>query len=355
MTRPLSPLGDETQPRISIELTNVCNLHCSYCNRGEDALYHTPANFMPVELVRRIVKGAREAYGCMHASFTGGEVTIHPHFREIVEAVRGEGLQFGLVTNGWHFDRIYKTMVDNREAVRGVGFSVDGATREAHDYWRGEGSFVRLMRGVTRCFVSRIPFIFKVGIRRDTIPQLEQLVLLAARMGAKGVLFSHLLPTSLEVEDESALTLEERRHVEQEICILASIFKMTVGIAVGYYNLDPAPPCDSLLGLTCNVDYRGRLSLCCNLSGYRNADGETDVVADLNHEDFATAYERLSGLAREQVLRRQEALASYAESGRKVDLYTASPCLFCLKSFTKVPWRADTNVKSRHLPVLNTA
>jgi MoaA/NifB/PqqE/SkfB family radical SAM enzyme len=350
----LSTFGGETQPRVIIELTNTCNLHCSYCSRDDDALHHSPAQFMPVDLVRRIVKGAREAYGCMHASFTGGEVTIHPHFREIVQAVREEGLKFGFVTNGWHFDRVCQTVLDNRDAVRGIGFSVDGATREAHDYWRGEGSFVRLMKSVTKCYVHCIPFTFKVGIRRDTIPQLEQIVLLAARMGAKGVLFSHLLPTSMEVEDESALSLEERRHVEQEICILASIFKITVGIAVGYYNIDPEPPCDALLGQTSNVDYRGRLSLCCNLSGYRNADGEPDVVADLTREDFATAYERLSRIAGEQVLRRQEALASFAESDRAPDLYTASPCLFCLKSFSKIPWRADANHNSRTLPILNS-
>jgi MoaA/NifB/PqqE/SkfB family radical SAM enzyme len=354
MPNQLSTYGVESQPRVVIELTNTCNLHCSYCSRDDDALHHAPAQFISVDLVRRIIKGARDTYGCMHASFTGGEVTIHPHFREIVEAVREEGLTFGFVTNGWHFDRVCKAVLDNRDAVHGVGFSVDGATREAHDYWRGEGSFVRLMRGVTKCYMHGIPFTFKVGIRRDTIPQLEQIALLAARMGAKGVLFAHLLPTSMGVENESALNLEERQHVEQEICILASIFKMTVGIAVGYYNTDPASPCDSLSGQSCNIDYRGRLSLCCNLSGFRNSEGETDVVADLNCEDFATAFGRLNSIARKQVLRRQHALALYAESALKVDLYTASPCLFCLKSFSKVPWHPDASPNPRALPVLNT-
>jgi molybdenum cofactor biosynthesis enzyme MoaA len=37
--------------RISVELTNICNLHCSYCLRDEDALYHAPANFLSVELL----------------------------------------------------------------------------------------------------------------------------------------------------------------------------------------------------------------------------------------------------------------------------------------------------------------
>lgn len=323
--------------------------------RDDEQLHHTPAEFMSPDLLRRVLRGARAAYGCQQVAFTGGEVTIHPRFREIVEVVREEKLKFSLVTNGWHFDRIYQTILDNRESVCVISFSLDGATREAHDYWRGEGSFDHLMRSVTKCYMQRIPFTFKVCIRRDTIPQLEQITLLAARLGAKGVSFGHLLPTSMEIEQESALTLEERRHVEEEICVLASIFKMPIGITVGYYNTDPAPPCDSLLGLTCNVDYRGRLTLCCNLASYRNADGERDVVADLNHEDFATAYERLTSLAREQVLRRQEALAAFAESGEKVDLYTVSPCLFCLKSFTKVPWHTEANLKSRALPVLNTA
>ena len=41
-----------------------------------------------------------------------------------------------------------------------------------------------------------------------------------------------------------------------------------------------------------NVDFRGRLSLCCNLSGYRGAAEELDVVADLNVESFDSAYSK---------------------------------------------------------------
>ena len=33
--------------RVSVELTNICNLHCSYCLRDEDALYHSPAKYFP--------------------------------------------------------------------------------------------------------------------------------------------------------------------------------------------------------------------------------------------------------------------------------------------------------------------
>ena len=346
-------------PRISIELTNICNLHCSYCIRDEDALYHTPARFFPTDLLQRIIRSARHAYHMDYVSFTGGEVTIHPKFREIIETVAAEGLQFSFVTNGWHFERVYPLLMEHRAAVRSVAFSLDGATREAHDRWRGEGSFVRVMRAITRCYMSRIPFLVKVAIRRDTVEQLQEFALLSARLGATALHFSHLLPTSSAVEDESALSPPERAQAEQEIAILSNIFKMQVGVATGYANLDPSPPCSALAGTTCNVDFHGRLTLCCNLSGYRGATEELDVVADLTREDFAEAYPRLRQLAAEQLERRRLALVEATAEGGEVDLYTASPCLFCLQSFGKIPWRGQQSEskaqKSRSLPVMSAA
>jgi MoaA/NifB/PqqE/SkfB family radical SAM enzyme len=342
-------------PRMSIELTNVCNLHCSYCLRDEEALYHSRARFFPADLLRKIVSRAKETYGVSYVSFTGGEVTIHPQFEEIVAAVAGEGMHVTFVTNGWHFDRVYPVILRHREAIRVVAFSLDGATRELHDHWRGDGSFIRVVRAMTRCHASNIEFFLKVGIRRDTVPHLQDFALFAARLGAAGVHFAHLLPTSPAMESESALSLQERREAEQEICSLAKIFKMPVGIVTGYYNVDPSAPCAALLGKTCNVDFQGRLTLCCNLSGYRGANDEPDVVADLTKEDFAVGYERLERVAAMQNEKRRAALAFFETSGGEIDLYTSSPCLFCLQSFGKTPWRTSTNPADlllRSLPVI---
>jgi len=88
-----------------------------------------------------------------------------------------------------------------------------------------------------------------------------------------------------------------------------------------------------------NVDYRGRLSLCCNLSGFRGAVEEPDVVADLNEESFASAYERFVDLATAQLQKRKDALAALRAQSLTPDLYTGSPCLFCLQSFGKIPWQ----------------
>jgi sulfatase maturation enzyme AslB (radical SAM superfamily) len=334
------PRPADAPRRIVIELTNICNLHCSYCLRDDEALYRTRARFFPIELLRRILRDAREAAGVSHVSFTGGEPTLHPKFGEILETVGSEGMRAGFVTNGWHFDRVWPVLDRHRKAVSVVAFSLDGATRETHDRWRGEGSFDRVIRGFTRCRVGSIPFAVKSVIRRDTVPLIQELALLAARMGAQALHFSHVLPTSDSVESESAMSIEERAHAEQEIALMRQILKMPVALDVGYINTDPAPPCAPLQGASFSVDYHGRLSLCCNMSGFRGASQESDVVADLNEESFATAYLRVHRLASEQVARRAAALAAMAARGSDVDLRTGSPCLLCLQTFGKVPWQA---------------
>jgi sulfatase maturation enzyme AslB (radical SAM superfamily) len=263
------PQPGDSPRRIVIELTNICNLHCSYCLRDDEALYQTRARFFSIDLLRRILRDAKPPESAV--SFTG-EPTLITFQRDPRGGWR-EGMRASFVTNGWHFDRVWPVLDVHRSAVSLVSFSVDGATPE-RDRWRGEGSFDD--RAFTRCRMGRIPFAVKAVIRRDTVPQFQDIVLLAARMGAQAIHFSHVLPTSGEVESESAMSLEERAHAEQEIALLRGILKMPVALDVGYANTDPAPPCAPLQGSSFSVDYQGRLTLCCNMSGFRGAAQESD-------------------------------------------------------------------------------
>lgn len=328
--------GDYGPRRLSVELANICNLHCSYCFRSDDNLYSSHAEFFPLDLLKRVISEAHAAANVTRINFTGGEPTLHPEFAETLRIIGDAGLTVSFVTNGWHFERVWPALQANRTAVSHVAFSLDGVTREDHDRWRGNGSFDRLVRAFTRCHMSNLPFGIKIVIRRDLVDKLEQIAIFAARMGAASLNFVHVMPTSIGVAGDSALSLDEQRAAEQEIAILARIFKMSIGIDVGYYNIDDSkPPCAPLAGVSMNIDYRGRLSLCCNLSGFRGAAEEQDVVADLNVESFASAYEKFKTLAAAQLQKRKDALAALPAP----DVYTGSPCMFCLQSFGKIPWR----------------
>jgi MoaA/NifB/PqqE/SkfB family radical SAM enzyme len=332
--------NDDYGPRrLTVELANICNLHCSYCFRSEDNLYSKHAAFFPVDLLRRVINEAREAAQITRVNFTGGEPALHPQFSEVLETVGSAGLKASFVTNGWHFERTWPAVSANRDALSHVAFSLDGIDRETHDGWRGNGSFDRLIGAFSRCHLSQLPFSIKIVIRRDLVDQLEAIAIFAARMGAAALSFGHVMPTSSSAENTLALNRDEQRAAEEEIAILASIFKMNIGIDVGYYNIDEQQaPCSPLNGTSMNVDYRGRLSLCCNLSGFRGATSEPDVVADLNVESFSSAVEKLRAVASAQLQRRKETLVTLRARGVTPDLYAGSPCLFCLQSYGKIPW-----------------
>src|SRR5215204_1128490 len=331
--------GDYGPRRLSVELANICNLHCSYCFRSDENLYSSHAEFFPLDLLRRVIDEAQAAANVTRINFTGGEPTLHPQFAETLRMIGDMGLTVSFVTNGWHFERVWPALQANRAAVSHVAFSLDGVTREDHDRWRGNGSFDRLVRAFTRCYMSKLPFGIKIVIRRDLVDQLEQIAIFAARMGAASLHFVHVMPTSNAVEDDSSLSFEEQKIVQQEIAILARMFRMSIGIDVGYYNIDEDhPPCSPLAGTSMNIDYRGRLSLCCNLSGFRGGDEEQDVVADLNVESFADGYAKVVSLAAAQLEKRKSALVALRAKGVTPDLYTGSPCLFCLQSLGKIPW-----------------
>ena len=355
MSNAPAPRNNYGPQRVSIELANICNLHCSYCLRSEEALYSNHANFFKVDLLKRVLKDAQEIADITRVGFTGGEPTLHPQFSEVLETVAAAGLTSSFVTNGWHFERVWPAVLANRQSITHVAFSIDGITRETHDRWRGGGSFDRLVRAFSRCYKAGLPFDVKIAIRRDTMDRLEQIAIFVARMGATSLSFMHVMPTSKTVEDQS-LDLGERKTAEQEIALLARILKMNIGIDVGYYNDDPLPPCSPLAGRSFNIDYLGRLTLCCNLSGFRGAAEEGDVVADLNVESFAPAYERLIAVAAAQLKRRTDALAALQAEGSTPDLYVGSPCLFCMQSYGKIPWHNTASVAAatpaRALPVI---
>lgn len=225
-----------------------------------------------------------------------------------------------------------------------VSFSLDAPTRESHDRWRGAGSFDRVIQAFARCWASPIPFHVRVVLRRDTVAALERVAMLAARLGADLLSVGHLLPTSL-AEAGQALIVQERADAEREVAALAQVLRMRLGLDVGYWNTARVAPCAPLAGVSANVDWRGRATLCCNLSGYRGGSGDLDVVADLSHEGFGVALQRLRQLAAEQVTRRSRELEALEHQGRQPTLERASPCLFCLAAFHKAPWMPMTSLE----------
>lgn len=320
---------------LTIEPVNLCNLACSYCLRDDAHLHRDPAEYLSPDLLRRVLREAAQTCGADEVSFSGGEPTLHPRFGELVDVVAGEGYRFSFVTNGWHFGRVRDSLVRHKSALRLVAFSLDGASESTHDNIRGKGSFRRLMSAVADCHALGLPFRFKAVLHRHNAQRVETLALFAARVGALGIKFAHLLPTTPAIEASLGLSEQERLAVESEIGVMRRVLRIEVLLAAGFTNTDPAPPCRVLAGKECNIDYAGRMSICCNLSGFGGGVPDRDIVADLNVTSFGEAWRRVYELVSIQNTRRQAALETAA---KRASFRVTSPCELCLTHFNKTPW-----------------
>jgi MoaA/NifB/PqqE/SkfB family radical SAM enzyme len=312
--------------RLVIELTNRCQLRCQHCFPER----HAATGDLPWEILETVL---REGKGCGidHLAFTGGEPTIHRRFAAIVRRVCAAEYTFSFVSNGLTLPRLYPLLREHRRHFRGVTFSLDGALEATHDRLRGPGSYRRVMQAASCCVVTELPFTLNMVLTAYNRHEVSELVHLAARLGAAGVRFGWLMPTVETARHGLDLSPEACRAVEAEVRGLRQHAPIAVGLAPGYFSETPFFPCGPLALEEYNLDYRGNLTLCCQLSGYSEESPGTDVIANLRDIDLTTAISRF----------RQRVATYLADKRARVQRGTFSqldhfPCWYCVKYLNKV-------------------
>ncbi|MBO7412976.1 MAG: SPASM domain-containing protein [Fibrobacter sp.] len=110
---------------VYIEITDSCNLHCSFCpcgTAGKAGNAAMPRTFMPTALFEKCIAGTQEI-GAKNVFFhVLGEPTLHPGFAHYLKKLEQTPLRLTLTTNGTTIERTGRHILDC-PAVRQVNFS----------------------------------------------------------------------------------------------------------------------------------------------------------------------------------------------------------------------------------------
>ena len=311
--------------KLVVELTDRCNLSCGHCPSGR----HGGRGELDPGLFTRLLA---EAPGCgiELIGFTGGEPTLHSRFAELVGLTAAAGLDFGLNTNGWSLPKHLDVLLAHRDRLRMITISLDGAREATHDALRGRGSYRRVLQAASVCVLRGLPFTLNMSLTRANQGEAAEMIALAAGLGALGVRFGHLMsdpnPTAAELE----LGPDERKALDAQLRRLQAQSDFPVGIAPGGWSADLAP-CDPLHAREVNLDWHGRLGLCCHLSGF--AGQEQAAAADLSQVSLSEALAALTGL-RDDLM--DEKRRRRANGDWRDDDHFA--CWHCAKRFGGVDW-----------------
>ncbi len=322
-------------PRIGIELNNVCNLDCTHCFRS---IYRGGAEnnkdlFLPLDVLEKILVEAKPL-GYRHVAITGGEPPMHPRFGEGLDIIAKHGFTYHFLTNARNFQKTLKAVSASplrRSKLAGISFSLDGATEATHDGIRGKGSYREVVTAIAMCQAVGIEPSIITTINKANRREIDQLALLGAHLKVRRQIFGHQNPTEHNLDNDLILPLGEWRAVERDVARVMTGFRHDISMAVGFYTDYYLPRCAPLTLEDLNVDYRGRLTLCCQLSNYRDGDKDgEDVVGDLKRESLAEALGKLMDLTNKV---HHERLAMAVDPKQKDKLHY--PCLVCIDRFKK--------------------
>jgi organic radical activating enzyme len=86
---------------LNWELGNTCNYTCSYCpEQLHDGSRYWPAHEAVLRFADKLVSLTRSRGQTVHIQFTGGEVTLMPRLRSLLQSLHDLGCRLSVISNG---------------------------------------------------------------------------------------------------------------------------------------------------------------------------------------------------------------------------------------------------------------
>jgi MoaA/NifB/PqqE/SkfB family radical SAM enzyme len=157
---------------VGFEITHLCNLDCSYCDR------HTPK---PNEMTReQILTALAELHelGMRHVSLDGGEPLTHRHVDEVVAFLVQRKVRVYMNSNGILVPKKLATV----RLLSKLKISLDGP-REPHDTMRGAGAWQKAVDGALTARAAGVAVEFTCVLGRHNALAVDDLLDFAERAG----------------------------------------------------------------------------------------------------------------------------------------------------------------------------
>lgn len=316
--------------RIVVELTDRCNLRCLHCFRGR----YGGRGELPLAVLERLLDQGRQS-GIGEIDYTGGEPTLHRQFDEIIRLTSAAGFDYGVVTNGWTFAERHGVFLAYREHLKVITFSIDGASAHTHDAQRGPDSFHRLMQAASVCVAKGIPFTYNFTVTAINLAEVEPAIELARSLGSQGIRLTPVMMDGQPHAEQVVLELAAINALEDRLREAQQRYDFPVALGASVRS-DDLFPCASLRGRELNLDWRGQLGLCCNLSGHQPASPGLGPLVTLEDGNMDAAVAHIDGRRidfRDDKARRAE--------GGLLGSADYHPCDYCFRRWREHPFRAQ--------------
>ncbi len=153
-------------------------------------------------------------------------------------------------------------------------------------------------------------------------------------LGANKLSFSFAQATGTDFDRSLYLPVSERRRAVDRIDRVHAMFSLECFRCGTDYVESPLQMCDMWSHRYLHVDYRGRLTLCCQFSGIPGESPHGDVAGDLHDMSLAEAHDRFTDMVHQTLRARLRAIRQPDID----DLTRHVPCNWCLAYHGRPYW-----------------
>lgn len=201
-----SDSGVQKKPEfIILDITHKCNLKCNICEIRKDS----QAAEFSLEEVKKLIDQANY-WGVKEFVFSGGEPLLREDIFEILEFVRTNNYQVGLLTNGILIKdvltRLSPYLISNTVSL---SISLDALSAQIHDDIRGKvGSFEATLDGLKQLSKMKenypnINFNVISIVLNENLEELLPLVIFLKTLNVNSIQFQPLLANNLIMKERS--------------------------------------------------------------------------------------------------------------------------------------------------------
>lgn len=167
---------------VSLEITRKCNLRCKHCYSNSGIKRENELTF---EEIKELIDDLA-ATGVLNITLTGGEPLLHPDIFDILQYIRSKPLSCIILTNGTLITKEVVTCLKNM-GVLGVAISIDGATAETNDSFRGvPKSFERAVHAIKMLQAAGIPIRCNISIHKGNLHEFSGILNLLDQLHITG-------------------------------------------------------------------------------------------------------------------------------------------------------------------------
>ncbi len=183
--------------QMDVHATKQCNLRCRHCCVNSD-VNKPPAELTTEEVIGVLAEADR--YGVHLFKFCGGEPFLREDFPDLLDAACQKRFCLSIQSNLTTVTKEDAERLGRMHSVRGkdgfgIDTSLDGATADVHDWFRGRPeAFRRVLHGLRLLSEHDISITIQTTLNERNYDQIDAIAELASRFGTS--VLRYLIPIS---------------------------------------------------------------------------------------------------------------------------------------------------------------